>query len=82
MPFEVLKGSLKLVFCSLLAYPCECGSGKGLGCVRGTGEAELPRKGSCSSGRERLTALRRATLRELLPCKPAAATGGKQTGGL
>lgn len=75
MPSQVLEVSLRLVFCSLLAYPCECGNSKGLGCVRGTVEAELPMRGSCSSGRERLSALRWAALRELLPGKHVAATG-------
>ena len=39
-------------------------------------ETELPSR-ACSSGEERLTALRWATPKELLPCKPAAAPGGK-----
>lgn len=44
-------------------------------------EAELPMRGSRSSGREGLTALRWAVLREPLPCRPAAARAGRQTGG-
>lgn len=81
MSSQVLEGSLRLVFCLLLACPCDCGNRKGLGCVRGAIEAELPMRGSHSIGGEKLTELKWAALRELSPWKPAAATGGKQAGG-
>lgn len=81
MASQILEGSLRLIFCSLLACPCDCGNRNGLGCVRGAVEAELPMRGSHSVGGERLTELKWAVLRELSPWKPAAATGGKQAGG-